>query len=93
MPWIEPVTLEGEHVRLEPASLDRLDDVWRAADDPEIWTFIPFTMQRREDMALFIEYVILGRRIWSRSWGRWHPYTGGTSHDWHIHVSGHHGDV
>ena len=57
MPWIEPVTLEGEHVRLEPASLDRLDEVWRAADDPEIWTFIPFTMQRREDMALFMEYV------------------------------------
>ena len=48
--------------------------------------------------ALNIEYVILGRRIWSR-WGAnqrrwdaengWHPLTSGdTSHDFHIHVSG-----
>jgi RimJ/RimL family protein N-acetyltransferase len=57
MPWIEPVTLEGEHVRLEPASLDRLDDVWEAGQDSGIWTFFPFTMQRREDMAFFIDYV------------------------------------
>ena len=49
--------------------------------------------------ALNIEYVILGRRIWSR-WGAkqkrwdaengWHPLTtGDTSHDFHIHVEGH----
>lgn len=38
---------------------------------------------------LNINYVILGRRIWSRSRPYWHPLTtGDTSHDWHIHVSG-----
>ena len=52
----------------------------------------------KEYRALSIEYVILGRRIWSR-WGAnqkrwdaengWHPLTSGdTSHDFHIHVSG-----
>ena len=45
----------------------------------------------REHKALNLEYVILGRRLWSRSKPYWHPLTtGDTSHDFHIHVSGHH---
>lgn len=45
----------------------------------------------KHHQALNINYVILGRRIWSRSKPYWHPLTtGDTSHDWHIHVSGHH---
>lgn len=45
----------------------------------------------KEHDALNINYVILGRRIWSRSKPYWHPLTtGDTSHDFHIHVSGVH---
>lgn len=45
----------------------------------------------REHRALSINYVILGRRIWSRERPFWHPLTtGDTSHDFHIHVSGVH---
>jgi len=45
----------------------------------------------REHKALNIENVILGRRLWSREKPYWHPLrTGDTSHDFHIHVSGHH---
>lgn len=43
----------------------------------------------KHHVALNIEYVIVGRRIWSRSRG-WHAYNSDASHDWHIHVSGHH---
>jgi hypothetical protein len=44
----------------------------------------------RHHRALGIEYVILGRKIISRSRPYWHPLTtGDTSHDFHIHVSGH----
>lgn len=43
----------------------------------------------REYRSLNIEYVILGRRIWSREYG-WHAYTRDASHDFHLHVSGHH---
>ena len=43
----------------------------------------------REHRALNIEYVILGRRIWSRTHG-WHAYTRDSSHDFHLHISGHH---
>jgi len=38
---------------------------------------------------LAINYVILGKRIWSRSQPYWHELTtGDTSHAFHIHVSG-----
>lgn len=45
----------------------------------------------KEREALGINYVILGRRIWSRAKPYWHKLgTGDTSHDWHLHVSGVH---
>lgn len=39
-------------------------------------------------VALNVEYVILGDRIWSRAKG-WHYYGPDKSHFYHIHVSGH----
>jgi hypothetical protein len=55
----------------------------------------------RNHKALSINYVILGMRIWSRSWDKarqgpkawnpelgWHRYDGDTSHMFHLHVSG-----
>lgn len=40
--------------------------------------------------ALNIEYVIRGRHVISRSRPYWHELsTGDTSHDWHLHISGH----
>lgn len=40
-------------------------------------------------VPLGIEYVILGKKIWSRSRG-WHAYSDDGSHKFHIHVSGVH---
>ena len=34
---LDPVVLEGHHVRLEPLSLDHLDALSEVALDPEIW--------------------------------------------------------
>jgi hypothetical protein len=42
----------------------------------------------RNHVALGIEYVILGDRIWSRNNG-WQPFLRDSSHMFHIHVSGH----
>jgi len=39
-------------------------------------------------VPLSIDYVILGRKIISRAYPYWRPYTRDTSHDWHMHVSG-----
>jgi len=57
MSWIEPVTLEGRHVRLEPARDHAVEAMWPAADDPEIWRFIPFTVRSPEDLAFKIEFI------------------------------------
>ncbi|MFN8411591.1 MAG: GNAT family protein [Anaerolineales bacterium] len=35
--WIEPVTLIGEHVILEPLSLEHLDEIKEAVKDGELW--------------------------------------------------------
>lgn len=35
--WIEPVTLEGRHVRLEPLTLDHVPGIAAAAADGELW--------------------------------------------------------
>jgi len=35
--WVGPVTLEGRIVRLEPLSLDHLDDLAEVAFDGDLW--------------------------------------------------------
>ena len=42
MGWIEPVTLTGEHVILEPAADRHLPDLLAAAADPDVWTWMPW---------------------------------------------------
>jgi N-acetyltransferase len=56
--WIEPVTLEGEHVKLVPLTLEHEDALAAAARDGELWklwyTFVPSPEQTRGylDIAL-----------------------------------------
>ena len=35
--WVQPVTLEGRHVRLEPLAMDHLADLAAVGIDPAIW--------------------------------------------------------
>ena len=35
--WVEPVVLEGEHIRLEPLSRDHFTDLAAVAYDPALW--------------------------------------------------------
>ena len=37
----EPITLEGQHVRLEPIRLQHADDLYQAGQPSEIWTYMP----------------------------------------------------
>ncbi|NQY84006.1 MAG: GNAT family N-acetyltransferase, partial [Alcanivorax sp.] len=56
--WIEPVTLEGEHVLLEPLAPDHAGALAEATADGELWklwyTFVPSPdgVQRYIDTAL-----------------------------------------
>jgi N-acetyltransferase len=70
MPWLEPVTLRGEHARLEPLSQDQCDALTEAVRDGELWklwyTFIP----KAEDMKKEID-----RRLGLQAAGSMLPFT------------------
>ncbi|MGC4805468.1 bifunctional pyridoxamine 5'-phosphate oxidase family protein/GNAT family N-acetyltransferase [Micromonospora sp. DT233] len=41
-PWLEPVTLRGDHVVLEPLDLAHADDLHAATDDPQVWQHLGY---------------------------------------------------
>src|SRR5689334_22055640 len=51
--WIEPVTLEGRHIRLEPLQPAHAAALW-AASEPEIYRFKPYVVGSEAEMHGFI---------------------------------------
>jgi N-acetyltransferase len=67
---IEPLTLEGRHVRLEPLLLSHQDALIEAASDGELWT-LPYTIvPSKETIA---EYI--GNTLQAQEQGREQPFT------------------
>jgi len=70
MPWPDPVTLRGEHARLDPLSHDHLAGLVEAVKDGELWrlwyTFVP----KPEDMTKEID-----RRLGLQKAGSMLPFT------------------
>ena len=70
MPWLEPVSLRGEHARLDPLSHDHVEGLTAAVKDGELWklwyTFVP----RPEDMGKEID-----RRLGLQAAGSMLPFT------------------
>jgi RimJ/RimL family protein N-acetyltransferase len=52
---IEPVTLEGRHVRLEPVSLAHVPALWQAGAHEDIWRYMPYVMRSEDDMRRAME--------------------------------------
>ena len=66
---IQPLTLEGAHVRLEPLALKHADDLFAVAQYPEIWELLIGAQPKtREEMQAWIgkslEQVAAGTNIW-----------------------------
>ena len=55
---IQPVTLEGRHVRLEPLTLDHHADLCEAGLDEELWRWIPKAVRTADDMREYIEIAL-----------------------------------
>ena len=67
---IEPVTLEGTHVRLEPLSLERhFDDLRRVGLDPDLWRWTSVDVHTSEDLRRYLETAL---REWAE--GRALPF-------------------
>lgn len=58
---IEPVTLEGDHVRLEPLSLEHLDRLCAVGLEPQLWRWTTTLLRTREDMLNYVHAALRGR--------------------------------
>ena len=64
-PTLEPVTLEGKHVRLEPLSEAHLDDLCSVALDPEIWRWTTNSVSSRDELRDYIQLALRDARAGS----------------------------
>ncbi len=55
---VEPVTLIGKHVRLEPLTLDHVDALVRVGLDPELWRWIPTPVTTADEMRDYVERAL-----------------------------------
>ncbi len=55
---VEPLVLEGDHVRLEPLSLSHLDGLCAVGLDPDIWRWMPSRVRDREEMSAYLESAL-----------------------------------
>lgn len=55
---IEPVTLEGKLVRLEPLRRQHGEGLWEAGQFEEIWTYMSSKMNKPEDAHAFIDLAL-----------------------------------
>ncbi len=58
---VEPVTLDGDHVRLVPLELDHLDALWEVAREESLWRWIPYPVRTRDDLRDYIQTALDGR--------------------------------
>jgi RimJ/RimL family protein N-acetyltransferase len=57
-PWVEPVTLEGHVVRLEPLSLEHLSGLTAVGLDSDVWRWMLAPIQTPGDMRGYIETAL-----------------------------------
>lgn len=55
---VEPVTLEGKHVRLEPLSLDHHEALSEAGMHEDLWRLNPTPVRTSEEMRAYIEEAL-----------------------------------
>jgi N-acetyltransferase len=58
---VEPVVLEGEHVRLEPLSLSHLQGLCDIGIVEELWRWIPKQVAAPDDMKAYVELALAER--------------------------------
>jgi RimJ/RimL family protein N-acetyltransferase len=58
--WVRPVTLEGRIVRLEPLSLDHLDDLARVAFEGDLWRWTAAQPTDAAGLHAWIEAALRG---------------------------------
>jgi N-acetyltransferase len=55
---VEPVTLRGELVRLEPLTLGHVDGLARVGLEPELWRWIPTAVTNADEMRAYVQIAL-----------------------------------
>jgi len=55
---VEPIILEGRHVRLEPIAMEHIDALWEVGQHESLWRLNPMTVKSREDMRRYVEMAL-----------------------------------
>jgi N-acetyltransferase len=55
---LDPVTLEGRHVRLVPMTREHVPALWQAASDPELWRWTVSQLRGEDDMRRYVEEAL-----------------------------------
>jgi N-acetyltransferase len=59
---IDPVTLSGRHVRLEPLTPEHIAPMFAAAADPELWRWTLTHIASIDDMQDYVDAALAGQR-------------------------------
>lgn len=59
---VQPVTLEGQVVRLEPLTLDHLDQLCEVALDEDLWRWTTNQVRTRDELREYIEAALQSRQ-------------------------------
>ena len=59
---IAPVTLRGDHIRLEPMTLDHLDALCEVGLDERLWQWTTVRMSSREDLQRYVNTALEWQR-------------------------------
>ena len=60
-PRVDPVTLSGRFVRLEPLSLDHLDALAEVGLDPALWRWLAFPVRTKDGLRAYIDEALRDR--------------------------------
>jgi len=59
---VEPVTLRGRRVRLEPLSIDHVESLCRVGLEPDLWRWIPTPVSTAEEMHAYVASALEEQR-------------------------------
>jgi RimJ/RimL family protein N-acetyltransferase len=60
---VEPVTLQGQYVRLEPLKMEHFDALWSVGQDPELWKWTPYQINTGDKMRMYIRAALDGQEL------------------------------
>lgn len=55
---LEPIVLEGRHVRLVPMTREHVPELWEAGRDPDLWRLTMAQVHSEDDMRRYVEAAL-----------------------------------